>query len=89
MNQSPYPPQSHTPLSVRPPDPIDQITGKLGQLYALLTSLHADGLASLACPQNFKTTCCGWRPNSPRASATRSRNCLTPLPAAPPDLYTP
>ena len=46
MNQSPYPPQSHTPLSVRPPDPIDQITGKPGQLYALLTSLHADGLDS-------------------------------------------
>lgn len=44
MHQSPSPPQSHTPLSVRPPDPIDQITGKLGQLYALLTSLHGDGL---------------------------------------------
>lgn len=25
MNQSPYPPQSHTPLSVRPPDPNDEL----------------------------------------------------------------
>lgn len=44
MNQSPPPPQPNPPFRVRPPDPIDQITGKLGQLYALLTSLHADGL---------------------------------------------
>ena len=44
MNQSPSPSQPNTSSRVRPPDPIDQITGKLGQLYALLTSLHADGL---------------------------------------------
>ncbi|QIM49587.1 hypothetical protein G9Q38_10570 [Pusillimonas sp. DMV24BSW_D] len=30
-------------------DPIGQITGKLGQLHALLTCLHADGL------ENFNT----------------------------------
>ena len=30
-------------------DPIDQVTGKLGQLHALLTCLHADGL------ENFKS----------------------------------
>ncbi|WP_143516201.1 hypothetical protein [Pusillimonas sp. T2] len=44
MNQSPSPPQPNTPFRVRPPDPIDKITGKHGQLHALPTSLHADGL---------------------------------------------
>lgn len=44
MHQSSHPPQPNCSFRIRPPDPIDQITGKLGQLYILLSSLHGDGL---------------------------------------------